>query len=434
MSIRGFITPHLTRVLLSDTRMLRARSRAEAARRRDGRPHHIRFFHQLDDPYSHLLAQALCAFERRYEVELELHLVPPPEDWAAPERDMLRRYSRLDSRRLAAVSGLRFSADAQPEPDRVGLALEAVDAQRGRQPDMAEVVRWGDWLWHGEGDAPPSVGAASAQVAAAMDEAAALRTRLGHYLGATLFYEGEWTWGIDRLHLLEERLRALGAQLSDAPSAMVFSPPDLRFEPTPEVPVGERELHFYLSFRSPYTAISMGRVERLAEAYGAELRLRYVLPMVMRGLPVGPEKGRYILRDAYREARRLGVPFGPLSDPVGKPVERGYSLLPWAVSEGRGPAYCRAFFELVWSQGVNAGTNRGLRRIVEAADLSWSDARQHLGSDAWRQEAEANRQELTELGLWGVPSFRVGDVSAWGQDRLWVIEAALRGERSVARA
>jgi len=33
---------------------------------------------------------------------------------------------------------------------------------------------------------------------------------------------------------------------------------------------------------------------------------------------------------------------------------------------------------------------------------------------------------MTGLGLWGVPSFRVGDVAVWGQDRLWVIEAELK--------
>jgi 2-hydroxychromene-2-carboxylate isomerase len=33
---------------------------------------------------------------------------------------------------------------------------------------------------------------------------------------------------------------------------------------------------------------------------------------------------------------------------------------------------------------------------------------------------------MTNLGLWGVPSFRVGDVAVWGQDRLWVIETELQ--------
>jgi len=29
------------------------------------------------------------------------------------------------------------------------------------------------------------------------------------------------------------------------------------------------------------------------------------------------------------------------------------------------------------------------------------------------------------LGLWGVPSFRVGDTAVWGQDRLWAVQQAL---------
>jgi 2-hydroxychromene-2-carboxylate isomerase len=32
---------------------------------------------------------------------------------------------------------------------------------------------------------------------------------------------------------------------------------------------------------------------------------------------------------------------------------------------------------------------------------------------------------MIALGLWGVPCFRVDDVSVWGQDRMWVIEDAL---------
>ena len=30
-------------------------------------------------------------------------------------------------------------------------------------------------------------------------------------------------------------------------------------------------------------------------------------------------------------------------------------------------------------------------------------------------------------GLWGVPSFRVGDLAVWGQDRLWAVQEALLG-------
>ena len=33
---------------------------------------------------------------------------------------------------------------------------------------------------------------------------------------------------------------------------------------------------------------------------------------------------------------------------------------------------------------------------------------------------------MYECGLWGVPSFRYGAVSCWGQDRLWVIEEKVK--------
>jgi 2-hydroxychromene-2-carboxylate isomerase len=138
------------------------------------------------------------------------------------------------------------------------------------------------------------------------------------------------------------------------------------------------------------------------------------------------EKRRYISLDAAREARRLGIAFGRIADPIGSPVERGYSLLPWARSEGRGLAFATEFLRAVWSQGVDAGGDRGMRRIVEAAGLDWSAARTIIGNDDWRTEAEANRAELLDLGLWGAPSFRVGNTAVWGQDRLWLIDAALR--------
>ena len=147
--------------------------------------------------------------------------------------------------------------------------------------------------------------------------------------------------------------------------------------------------------------------------------------MVMRGLPVPPMKSRYFTLDTAREARRVGVPFGRIADPVGTPVERGYSLLPWAVHQGRGFEFCMSFMRGVWSEGIDAGSDPGLRRIVERAGLRWADARPLIGNDDWREEAEANRLEMIELGLWGVPCFRVDDVSVWGQDRMWVIEDAL---------
>ena len=149
--------------------------------------------------------------------------------------------------------------------------------------------------------------------------------------------------------------------------------------------------------------------------------------MAMRGLPVPREKRAYISLDAAREARSRGIPFGRLNDPLGRPTERGLALIPLAERAGKGQDYLSSFMRGVWSEGIDAGSDRGLRRIVERAGLAWDEARPALADDSWRAVAESNRAEMFALGLWGVPSFHVAGVAVWGQDRLWAVQEALLG-------
>jgi 2-hydroxychromene-2-carboxylate isomerase len=137
-------------------------------------------------------------------------------------------------------------------------------------------------------------------------------------------------------------------------------------------------------------------------------------------------KRRYIAFDAAREARLHGIAFGRINDPVGRPTERGLALMPLAEREGRAPQFLLSFMQGVWAEGIDAGTDRGLRTLAERAGLAWTDARAALEDDAWRRTAEANRAEMFALGLWGVPSFRVRDTVVWGQDRLWAVRDVLR--------
>ncbi len=453
MSIKSFASKQFSTHLLDERRRDKARARAERERRRKGEPHRIEFFHQVDDPYSHLLAQALLKLQERYDVEVVTWLVEPPEDWAAPARALLESYSLVDARRLAVKGGFHATSETRPEPEtvlsvqeRLAATLTSPDGP-GSEKTLEAAVAVGRELWESADGAELSGSRrgrrrtqCAASVRTALSAGTARRAELGHYLGGTCFYGGEWTWGIDRLAYLEERLTDLGAQIPPAAEAgqkagaptgdaPIYAQPRLLEEPVPADALETADLpdlHFFASFRSPYTWISTERVIRLAEAFDVNLRIRFVLPMVMRGLPVKRSKRVYILLDAAREARRNGVQFGPISDPVGKPVERGYSLLPWAIEQGKGIEYFRSFMTLVFSQAVDAGSDRGLRRIVEEAGLDWAEGRGYLDDPAWREEAERNREELFDLGLWGVPSFRVGSVATWGQDRLWVVEDEYR--------
>lgn len=422
MSLKSAIMSRLAAYWTSQQRCMAARARAERKRIAKGLPHRIEWFHDATDPYSHLLAQLLPRFAARYAIEIVPHLVGPPADWAAPERAQLEAYARRDAEQLAVRAGLMF-IDPGEQPGSASLAdaeaalAAAIDS--GTFTEAAAAI--GAALWQGQAIDPALPRLDPVAAKAAGDSR---RDALGHYLGATLYYGGEWYWGIDRLHYLEERLAALGAGASLEPLYRQPVVPAAGTTAAPRQP--GLVLDWYASFRSPYTYIVADRVQALADAYGAELRVRYVLPMVMRSLPVPPIKRQYITLDVAREAHRLSIPFGRVADPVGRPVERGYALLPWAISEGRGHAYATAFLRGVFAQGLDAGSDAGLRRIVEAAGLDWAAAQPRLGDTSWRAEAEANRREMTGLGLWGVPSFRVGNVAVWGQDRLWAIETELQ--------
>ncbi len=428
MSLRSLLMPVVSRRILSRERLLKARAKAERERLARREPHRVHCFHQPDDPYSALLASALPALLARYDVELVPHVVSPPADAAAPDRARLVAYSRQDAQRLAAHHGLVFT-DPGRQPEAAALQRctrqLAAAATQGRFAELAGPLSMA--MWQGSVPSAPIAEAAAAATAAHVQASDALRQRLGHYLGATLYYAGEWYWGPDRLHHLERRLQDLGAQRPGTQGFMFPPGVDLA---TPVALADPPPIDFFVSLRSPYTAIVAPRVFELGRLTGTPVRLRYVLPMVMRGLPVPREKRTYISLDAAREAHVRGMPFGCVNDPVGRPTERGLALMPLAERNGQGRDYLLSFLQGVWAEGIDAGSDRGLRRIAERAGLSWPDAQAALRDDGWRAVAEANRAELLGLGLWGVPSFRVGDTAVWGQDRLWAVQQALLDGRS----
>ncbi len=392
----------------------------------------MEYFHQTDDPYSHLAVQLLAKLREAYEIELVVHLVRAQAGSANPEPELLLDYARRDAAAIAPHRGLHFE-----DPGSVPAALSVELAERlltaaNQEDEFTErAVEIGEALWSADANrlatlAEQSAAAPSEQARASVEAGTQRRTKQGHYSGAMFLYEGEWYWGVDRIDHLEQRLQDLGAvragcQVPVAPRPGVEAG-TLRDES------GRLTLEYFPSLRSPYTAFIHDSVVRLARETGVRLVIRPVLPMVMRGVSLTFAKASYIMNDAAREAERLGVAFGKMYDPIGEPVERGFSLYPFAEAEGRGAEFVSSFLSAAFAEGINTGTEAGLRHVVERAGLDWGKAQGHLGNEAWRELLETNRLAMVdELGLWGVPSYRLrgpGDepeFSAWGQDRLWLV-------------
>lgn len=433
MSLRSAVASRVVDTLAGPGLRDLRRAGAEWRRRLGGRPHQIRYFHQADDPYSHLAAQVLGRLRDGYDVEILPRLVGGAEE--SPEPAMLEAYARKDAADIAPVYDLSFPRGVgAPDPARVRLA-ERMLAGTSIDVFLERVVPVGAALWSGEEGALEDLATrfapcSDAEAVRVREESSRERRRLGHYSGGTFHYGGEWYWGVDRLDHLEERLRGLGVgpKAPGAPMLVVRPGPSAGSGPA----VGARPvLEYFPSLRSPYTAISMEEVLDLPRRYDIDLRLRPVLPMVMRGMTIPVYKRLYIMRDSKREADRLGVRFGRMCDPVGEPVERGFSLYPWARECGRDGPYLLSFAKGVFADGIDAGSDEGLRQIVERVGLDWGEAQRRLGNEDWRPELERNREDMFAAGLWGVPSFRIlaGDghpeFATWGQDRICLIEREL---------
>ena len=409
-------------------------AKAEQIRVKAGAPHRVDYFHQVDEGYSDLTAQVLERFAQRYDIELHCHLVRGQEGKNAPEPEMLASLARYEAHLIAPGYGLCFPQRPDPpEPEHVVVATQILAAQSSEDfPRVVAAVSAA--LWQGDDAALKRLavahGSASADAAAAAVSAGTeKRKALRHYSGAMFYYGGEWYWGVDRLYHLEMRLAALGADRSPGES-LIAPRPDIDL--SGHTDQGRYTLELYASLRSPYTAVIFDRAVAFAQHAGVELKLRPVLPMVMRGVPATREKGMYIFMDAAREARVAGVPYGNFYDPIGDPARRCYALYPWAASQGKGVELCSSFLRHAFALGVNTNNDRGLRRVVEAAGLDWSAAQAHRHDTAWEALLEENRQTMYAAGLWGVPSFRLlnpaGEalLATWGQDRLWLVAHTLR--------
>jgi 2-hydroxychromene-2-carboxylate isomerase len=400
----------------------------EAERQAKGAPHVVEYFHQLDDPYSHLSAQILSKFATRYDVEIAPHLIRATGGKDQPELEKLAVWARRDAGLIAPHLGLMFPEIAGDAPDGAMLDLAGRSlAGKSAKDFVASLSDVSAALW--QGTLSPSEDLASeAETTKALDEGSARLIDLKHYSGAMFFYGGEFYWGVDRLFHLEQRLSDLGLRRDGSEGFLA---------PRPQIDVSGIDasaltLHFYPSLNSPYTAIIYDRTLEMVKACNIVLAHKPVLPMIMRGVPATRAKGGYILFDAKREADWAGVPFGPITTPLGDPTRNAYSLMGWAREQGKDTQLLSSLLRNAFSKACPLHKTRGMRLAVEEAGLAWSEAAKIMGDPAWKDETERFQDEMVEdMGLWGVPSYRISggddeDFAVWGQDRLWLIAAEIR--------
>lgn len=191
-----------------------------------------------------------------------------------------------------------------------------------------------------------------------------------------------------------------------------------------------KQVEFYFDLGSPASYLAYRMLPQLAKETGAEVLYR---PMLLGAVfkAVGnsspatwPAKGQYLFKDLSRYARKYQVPFkmNPyffintlthMRIAAGLVARHSDQLLP----------YLDAAYDAIWKDAVNMNDPAEVKRILDEAGLDGAGFLA-LAEDATVKEDLKQRTEVAvKRGIFGAPTFFVGDEMFWGQDRLdWVKE------------
>ena len=194
-----------------------------------------------------------------------------------------------------------------------------------------------------------------------------------------------------------------------------------------------KTLEFFFDLGSPASYLAWTQLPALCASTGATLHYR---PMLLGGVfqatgnssPAAvPAKGRYMATDLLRHARRYGVPFAfnphfPINTLALMRGAIGYQMqLPEDFAR-----YLEALFNALWVDQRNLADDAVLGPILEAAGLDVQQYQAMISDDQVKGALKASTEEAVQRGVFGAPTFFVGDEMYFGQDRLEFVTETLR--------
>jgi 2-hydroxychromene-2-carboxylate isomerase len=175
---------------------------------------------------------------------------------------------------------------------------------------------------------------------------------------------------------------------------------------------------------STYTYLSVIRLPDVAKAASVSFRWRPFLGVrALTGasqlpFPDGSSKARYMWRDLERRARMYGI---SLTLPVPYPITNltiANSAALLGMREGWGEQFARAAYCRWFQHGEENGGEANLRAALGECNQDFDRVMALLQDETIRRDLDAETDEARRIGLFGSPSFVVGDEIFWGDDRL----------------
>jgi 2-hydroxychromene-2-carboxylate isomerase len=187
----------------------------------------------------------------------------------------------------------------------------------------------------------------------------------------------------------------------------------------------ERSVDVWFDFASPYSYLGTARVGALAAQRGVRLRWQPFLlgpifadqgwsnsPLVLQS-----RKGEHAWRDLERQARKFGLPWRrPSRFPRPAVLPTRIALL------GAEQPWCEAFTQAVFSRNFVADEEiddaAAMAAVLERLGLPAQSLLDAALCPTERPRLRRQVDTARRLGIFGAPTWFVGDEMFWGNDRL----------------
>jgi 2-hydroxychromene-2-carboxylate isomerase len=191
-----------------------------------------------------------------------------------------------------------------------------------------------------------------------------------------------------------------------------------------------KTVEFLFDFGSPTSYLAYKRLPGLLARTGAAAD--YV-PMLLGGVfkatgnaspATIPAKGRWMNADLSRWAKRFGVafnrnPYFPINT---LHLMRGATGL---IGDPRFAAYCDAVFDAMWFEPKNLGDPAELVPVLQAIGIQPDEFRALVERNDVKERLKMTTESAVSRGVFGAPTFFVGEEMFFGQDRMDFVEEAL---------
>lgn len=193
-----------------------------------------------------------------------------------------------------------------------------------------------------------------------------------------------------------------------------------------------QQVEFLFDFGSPYTYLAYHQLQKVARTRNAEIiwtpiLLGAVFQATGNRSPIEiPAKGRYSMLDLQRWAKAYNV---RMTMNPHFPINTLHLMRGAVAMQLRGDEEFQRYLAAIFSAMFETPRNLNLPdEMAEVLENGGFDADVFLGSigdPAVKEKLKENTAKAVERGVFGAPTFFVGDQMFWGQDRLQFVDAAL---------